>query len=82
MLAGAAVAVRFIITPLYHPGGDAPFTAWHVMNWLMAALMLITLGTSYLAKRRTDTGGTADLKGYLEANTVFYGAVGASIVYF
>ena len=82
VLVGAAVAVHFIITPLYHPGGDAPLTAWHVMNWFMAPAMLITLGASYMAKRRTDTGGTADLKGYLEANTVFYGTVGATMVYF
>ena len=27
VLVAAAVAVQFIITPLYHPGGDAPFTA-------------------------------------------------------
>ena len=82
VLVGAAVAVHFIITPLHHPGGYAPFTAWHVMNWFMAPAMLITLGASYWAKRRTDTCIAADLRGYLEANTVFYGAVGASIVYF
>ena len=52
------------------------------MNWFMTPAMLITLGASYLAKRRTDTAGTANLKGYLEANTVFYSAVGASIIYF
>ena len=33
VLVGAAVAVHFIITPLYHSGGGAPFTAWRVMNW-------------------------------------------------
>ena len=69
-------------TPLYHPGRDAPFAAWHVMNWFMAPALLMTLGASYLAKRRSDAGGTVDLKDYLEANTVFYGTVGASIVYF
>ena len=28
MLMAVAVGVHFIITPLYHPGGDEPFTAW------------------------------------------------------
>ena len=36
-LVAAAVAVNFIITPLYHPGGDAPFPVWAVLNWFMAA---------------------------------------------
>ena len=62
MLVGTAIAVHFIITPLYHPGGDAPFTAWQVMNWFMAPAMLITLAASHADKRRTDGDGTVDLK--------------------
>ena len=82
VLVAAAVAVHFIITPLYHPGGDAPFTAWEVMNWFMAAAMLITLAAAYAEKRRIDGDSGADLKRYLEANTVFFAAVAVFILYF
>ena len=82
VLVAAAVAVHFIITPLYHPGGDAPFTAWEVMNWFMAAAMLITLAASYTEKRHIDSESGADLKRYLEANTVFFAAVALFILYF
>ena len=82
VLVAVAVAVHFIITPLYHPGGDAPFTAWAVMNWFMAVAMLITLAAAYAEKRRVDGDRETDLKRYLEANTVFYGAVALFILYF
>jgi hypothetical protein len=82
VLVAVAVAVHFIITPLYHPGGDAPFTAWAVMNWFMAVAMLITLAAACAEKRRIDGDRETDLKRYLEANTVFYGAVAVFILYF
>ena len=82
VLVGAAIAVHFIITPLYRPGGDVPLMAWEVMHWFMAPAMLITLAASYTGKRRTDGDATVDLKRYLEANAVFYGSIAASIIYF
>ena len=82
VLVAAAIPIHFIITPLYHPGGDAPFTAWHVMNWFMAPAMFITLAASYAEKRRINGNGAVDLKRYLEVNSVFYGSVAVSIIYF
>ena len=82
VLVAAAVAVLFIITPLYHPGGDAPFPEWEVLNWFMAVGMVLTLATSYAAKRRVDGDGSADLKRYVGANTVFYGTVAVFILFF
>ncbi len=81
VLAGAAIAVHFIVTPFYHAGGT-PFTWWHYMNWFIAPAVLVMLAASYVGKRRLDGEGSADLKRYLEANTVFYGSVAASIIYF
>ena len=81
-LVAVAVAVLFIITPLYHPGGDAPFPEWKVLNWFMAVGMVFTLVASYAEKRRVDGGGSADLKRYLEANTVFYGTAAVFILFF
>ncbi len=82
VLVAVAVAVLFIITPLYHPGGDAPFPEWKVLNWFMAVGMVFTLVASYAEKRRVDGDGSADLKRYLEANTVFYGTAAVFILFF
>ncbi len=82
VLLAAAVAVHFIITPLYHPGGDAPFTVWEVMNWFMTVGILITVAAAYAEKRRIDNDAASDMKRYLEANVVFYGAVAVLILYF
>ena len=37
---------------------------------------------AYVEKRRVDGDGSADLKRYLEANAVFYGAVAVFILFF
>ena len=81
VLGGVAVAVHFIVTPLYH-AGDAPFTLWHYMNRLIAPAVLVTVAASYAGKRRMDADGSVDLKRYLEVNTVFYGSVAAAIIYY
>ena len=57
VLLAAVVAVNFIVTPLYHPGGDEPFTVWEILNWFMAVGMVIALAASYLEKRRVDDKG-------------------------
>ena len=76
------VAVNFIITPLYHPGGDEPYTVWETLNWFMAVGMLITVVASYVQKRRVDADGSSDVKRYLEANAVFYLAVVVFLIFF
>ena len=59
MLLAAVVAINFIVTPLYHPGGDEPFTVWEILNWFMAVGMVIALAASYVEKRRVDGDGSA-----------------------
>ena len=59
VLLAAVVAVNFIVTPLYHPGGDEPFTVWEILNWFMAVGMVIALAASYVEKRRVDGDGSA-----------------------
>ncbi len=82
VLVAVAVGVHFIITPLYHPGGDAPFPVWDILNWFMAAGMIVTVIAAYLEKRRADGNPDADLKCYLETNALFYGAIALFIVFF
>ena len=76
------VAVNFIITPLYHPGGDEPYTVWETLNWFMAVGMVATVIASYVQKRRVDADGSSDLKSYLEANAAFYLAVVVFLIFF
>ena len=82
VLLGAAVAVNFMATPLYHPGGDAPYTVWAILNWFMAVGMVIALAASYVEKRRVDADSGADVKNYLGANTAFYAAAAVFILFF
>ncbi len=82
LVVAASVAVHFVITPLYHPGGDAPFPVWEIHNWFMGVGMVIAVVTAYLEKRRVDANGSADLKLSLEANTVFYAAAALFLLFF
>ena len=82
VLVAVAVAVLFIVTPLYHPGGDASFPEWEMLNWFMAVGIVLTLAASYAEKRRVDGDGSADLKRYLEANAAFYGTAAVLILFF
>ncbi|MCY3914108.1 MAG: hypothetical protein OXG43_12825 [Chloroflexi bacterium] len=81
VLMALAVGVHFIITPLYHPGGDEPFTAWLVMNWFMAVSVVIVLLGSFARKRRMDAE-EADARTSLEVNIVFYAALGLFLWFF
>ena len=82
MLVAIAIPVHFIITSFYHPGDDPYFAAWAVMNWFMAPAVVVALVASYLQKRRMDGDEAADMRRYLDANTLFYVAVAVFIIYF
>ena len=82
VLVGAAVAVNFVLTPVYHPGGDEPFTVWETLNWFMAAAMVLTLVFSYAYKRRIDNDESADVKRFIEANTVFHVTIVVFLLFF
>lgn len=81
LLMAVAVGVHFIITPLYHPGGDEPFTVWLVMNWFMAVSVVLALLGSFARKRRMDAEET-DTRTSLETNIVFYAALGLFLWFF
>ena len=82
VLVAIAIPVHFFITPFYHAGDDPYFAAWAVMNWFMAPAVVVALVASYLQKRRMDGDEAADMRRYLEANTLFYVAVAVFIIYF
>ena len=82
VLVAVVVAVNFIATPLYHPGGGEPFTVWEIIDWFMAVGMVFTVIASYLHKRAVDADDSADVKSYLGANSVFFGSVVVFLLFF
>ena len=82
VLVGVAVVVHLSSHRSITRVTDAPFTLWRYMNWLIVPAVLVTVVASYASKRRMDGEGSADLKRYLEVNTVFYGSVAAAIIYY
>lgn len=79
ILAAAVVGVHFVISPLYDDAGSAT-AAWQIIDWFMAAAVLIALGATTTWKRAL--AGDADLKRYIEANVAFYGALWLTIWFF
>lgn len=82
LLVAVAVAVNFIITPWYHPGGDTPYEVWEVLNWFMAVAVAVALVGSYTEKRGVDSDTSADVKNWLGANAVFFSVAAIFIVFF
>lgn len=72
VLLAVVVAVNFIATPLYHPGGDEPFTVWKTLNWFMAVGIVINTLITFRAMRVVDADESADLRSFLRTRTLFY----------
>ena len=70
---GIAVALNFILTPVYHDGAPQ-YPIWQVLNWFMVAAALVMLVVGFL--RRRDPGredvSTVD---YLRGSSAYYGAI-------
>ena len=82
VLLAVVVALNFIATPLYHPGGDEPFTVWEVLNWFMAVGIVITIAIAYAGKRTVDSDNSADIKQYLGASVLFYASAIVFLAFF
>ena len=81
-LVGLAVMVHFIVVPLYHPGRGEPYDVWSVLNYFMAAAILIALVTSGIAKYRHDAATGAGAVAHITVNVIFYSVVAVGIFFF
>ena len=82
LLAGLAVAVQFIIFPFYEDH-DTDLLVWRVLDWFMAAgLLLAVLGT-FLRKREFDASAGDDVhwRDYIEVNGLFYCALALTLAF-
>ncbi len=77
---GIAVAALLIATPLFHDGSP-DYPAWNVLNWFMAAGVLIVLVVSCLRKHAGGSDEPAVTE-YLRLNLVYYGAIALTMLFF
>ena len=74
VLVALLVAVKFFF--------DIEQPEWSVLNWLMAAGVLITLGGAVYCKRALEAdGGSPDVRRFLDVNVPFYAALALLIAF-
>ncbi len=72
MLIALVVGVYFIISPLVT--ADWGDDLWDVLNYFMAAGVIIALGVSFMRKRAIESGA-ADVIQYIRTYVAFYAAL-------
>ena len=80
LLVGVAVAVHFVVFPLYAYDSagetkDAALNVWHVLDVFMAAGLALMAWTTWREKRRHEGDSSADFRPWLRSNVMFYGTV-------
>lgn len=79
LLVAVAVAVHFVVFPLYAYDSDgetigSALNVWHVLDVFMAAGLAMMMLTTWREKRRHE-GDSSDLRPWLRSNVMFYGTV-------
>lgn len=77
---GLAVAVQFLAFPFYAYDSagermDGPVTVWTVLDWFMAFGLAALVITTCKEKKRRAADPSTDVRRWLGANFMFYGAV-------
>ena len=80
---GLAAALLLMATGLIHDGSE-DYPLWKVMNWFMAAGVVIVLVVSCVRKRAMGGGGddVAGMREYVAVNAAFYGAIVLTMLFF
>lgn len=81
-LAATALAVAFLLmlTPVFHDGSPE-YPAWQVLNWFMAAGVVVIMVAAVRAYRSFGDG-ERDTVGYLRSRLTSYGAVVLAMLFF
>ncbi len=82
-LISLAVGIHFVFGSLYGDAVDA-VGVWAVLDWFMAAGILVALIVHFTAKRALGKEGAGDsvTRRYLEVNLAFYATVFLSLWFF
>ncbi len=78
-LTALVVLFHFVFNPFYEDAVDA-ISVWHVLNWVMAVGVIITLTLTYV--RRGRLGADSATTTYICVNVAFYVAVVLAILFF
>ena len=84
VLTAIAVALNLILTPVYHDG-SAEYPVWKILNWFMAAGVLVALVVSLLRRRALGKLATENGPGaleYVRTSVAFYGAIVLTMLFF
>ena len=77
---GIAAAALLIVTPLTHDGSP-DYPVWKMLNWFMAAGVVIVLVVAFLRKHVRE-GDELIVAEYLRLNFVYYGAIALTMLFF
>ena len=80
VLTAAAVALNLILTPVYHDGSPE-YPVWRILNWFMAAGVLICLVVSSLRRRDVSAGEASTLE-KVSASAAFYLSIALAMLFF
>ena len=79
-LTAIAAALNLILTPVYHDGSP-DYPIWKILNWFMAAAVLVCLVEAFLQNRvpANNSDGTLER---VQRSALFYGAIVLTMLYF
>ena len=80
VVTGIAAAALLIITPLTHDGSPE-YPMWRILNWFMAAAVLIVLVVAFLRKHVREADELIVVE-YLRLNLVYYGSIVLTMLFF
>ena len=80
VIVGIAVAVQFVLYPLYGHSSDAGINIWLTLDWLMALGLILALITTN--QRRQMGKGDGASRGPTGANVMFYGTAMLALAFF
>ena len=84
ILVAVLVGVHTVVEPLYHVSTEArPYSAaWDILNVMMIVALVLGIVYGYHRKSSADNDGGEVTREYLAANTLFYGFLFVSILFF
>ena len=80
LLTALAVFFNLILTPVYH-AGSPDYPVWKIVNYFMAAGVVIALATSYLRRRAAGNPDTSTAD-RVWANVFCYAAIALAMLFF
>ncbi len=80
VLTAIAVVLNLMLTPVYHDG-SAEYPVWKILNWFMAAGVLVVLGVSFQRRRAHGNAGQGGLE-YVRTSVTWYGAIVLTMLFF